>query len=148
MMSYTITKKEIELINEDFLQCLKFNENSSQSGILIYSKLIKIENGTFYLDVFISKGWGKTPIETVNFFINTWLYRIKELKKCTHYKINIFYGKTLGFQLLTLANLKRFFNHMARNVTPSDYTLVYTQTNTNTTLKSIERLEAKLVHPD
>jgi hypothetical protein len=122
-MSYYLTEAEVQTINQNHQHYYDVYRkgNPAITGAVIYSRIAKVKNDTFYLEVFVNNKFTKTPNETIKIFLNYWLNNNEELKKCKYYKATIFTGKSLDFVALTLTNFEEFINIVSKDFNRQNY---------------------------
>jgi len=100
-MNYYLTEEKVNYLNQNHKHYIDLyvDGNSYKVGAIIYSHIVKVENSTLFLDVYINNDWKKDNQETAILFVNQWLSKNEELNPCKFYKASLYLTKSLGFTI-------------------------------------------------
>ncbi len=100
-MNYYLTEEKVNSLNQNHKHYIDLyvDGNPYKVGAIIYSHIVKVENSTLFLDIYINNDWKKDNQETAILFVNQWLNKNVELNQCKFYKVSIYLTKSLGFTI-------------------------------------------------
>lgn len=132
-MNYYLTEGKVNTLNKNHKHYIDLyvDGNPYKVGAIIYSHIVKVENSTLFLDIYINNDWKKDNQETAILFVNQWLSKNEELNQCKFYKASIYLTESLGFTIHKDNNQDEVIKQITDQYKPlkSENTLQYVFSN-------------------